>query len=212
MIDLSRHETLMARAISVIDSFDDIEKMSEIGAVLDTIAYIVADVRVHEAVLAVRDHVEAARVAAILNEDAPPSWRVQWLQRNSRCSTVVAERIAAMKADEYLALAGDPDLALHLDTLTAAASGFADELDALLAPHADVVAVPDTIPDDWGSVLETTHVGRSWSGHAFEDDCPCPQQPCGLVIPTEDCPEHALADAKTFRQVHRASDCPGSVR
>lgn len=29
--------------------------------------------------------------------------------------------------------------------------------------------------------MTTLHVGRTWTGHAIEDACPCPQEPCGLV-------------------------------
>lgn len=57
----------------------------------------------------------------------------------------------------------------------------------------------------------TMHIGRSWSGHPLEDDCPCPKAPCGLVDmdrtdPT--CPEHPAERCKSIRQSHPASACP----
>ena len=54
------------------------------------------------------------------------------------------------------------------------------------------------------------HIGRAWTGHAVEDECLCPQAPCGLVISGEvhpDCPQHQAN--KTIRQGHAAEDCPG---
>ncbi|MEO3860917.1 hypothetical protein [Acrocarpospora sp. B8E8] len=60
-----------------------------------------------------------------------------------------------------------------------------------------------------------THRGRSWSGHPLEDECPCPQEPCGLVDPgnaAPDCVQHGRNHpAKTMRQGHAADDCPGEL-
>lgn len=61
----------------------------------------------------------------------------------------------------------------------------------------------------------TMHVGRSWTGHPLEDDCPCVQVACGLVsIPGSDpiCPEHGVAAFKTLRQGHFADECKGQSR
>lgn len=54
------------------------------------------------------------------------------------------------------------------------------------------------------------HTGRSWRGHPLEDECPCPQEPCGLILETkvENCPQHSWKAGKTIRQAHKASDCP----
>ena len=55
------------------------------------------------------------------------------------------------------------------------------------------------------------HIGRAWTGHALEDDCPCPKAACGLVLgATVDatCPQHALTAGKTIRQAHVAERCP----
>lgn len=57
-----------------------------------------------------------------------------------------------------------------------------------------------------------SHVGRSFSGHPLEDECPCPKEPCGLVAMTRasaDCTEHALTAGKTIRQSHPSERCPG---
>ena len=58
----------------------------------------------------------------------------------------------------------------------------------------------------------SAHMGRSFTGHDLEDDCPCPKAPCGLVISdrVEECPQHSWWAAKTIRQMHDASDCPGA--
>lgn len=59
--------------------------------------------------------------------------------------------------------------------------------------------------------MNLPHVGRSWSGAPLEDACPCPQEPCGLVVlgrAHPACAEHN--GRKTIRQSHRAQDCPGS--
>lgn len=61
--------------------------------------------------------------------------------------------------------------------------------------------------------LHGYHIGRSFSGHFLEDECPCPQEPCGLVAvesvdPT--CPQHPVERSKTIRQSHLAEHCPGA--
>lgn len=58
--------------------------------------------------------------------------------------------------------------------------------------------------------VDATHYGRSWKGHHIEDACPCSQELCGLVSDEtrhSDCEQHTIA--KTIRQTHLASDCPG---
>lgn len=55
------------------------------------------------------------------------------------------------------------------------------------------------------------HIGRSWTGTALEDDCPCPKADCGLVISeeaVEECPQHAISAAKSLRQLHWDENCP----
>lgn len=67
----------------------------------------------------------------------------------------------------------------------------------------------DPVPD-----LVVWHRGRGWEGHDLEDSCPCPQEECGLIASTTttgDCPQHGFAAAKTLRQSHRATDCPGAT-
>lgn len=59
-----------------------------------------------------------------------------------------------------------------------------------------------------------THVGRSWPNLAphLEDECPCPQEPCGLVDLDKvdpSCTQHTLAAAKTIRSSHAPERCPG---
>lgn len=58
------------------------------------------------------------------------------------------------------------------------------------------------------------HIGRSFPGMAadIEAACPCPKAPCGLVIQdevTKACGQHHWSAAKTIRQSHSASECPG---
>lgn len=58
-----------------------------------------------------------------------------------------------------------------------------------------------------------SHMGRSWSGHRLEDNCPCPKAPCGLVIAVQanpECEEHPWVRAKSIRQSHHKDDCPGA--
>lgn len=55
------------------------------------------------------------------------------------------------------------------------------------------------------------HYGRASNGHDIEDDCPCPQEPCGLVDMAKadpDCDQHSDRARKTMRQGHVASACP----
>lgn len=65
------------------------------------------------------------------------------------------------------------------------------------------------------SDLKGYHIGRSWPGqHFIEDECPCPQEPCGLVDvdradPT--CPHHPPERGKTIRQSHLAGACPAKA-
>lgn len=66
------------------------------------------------------------------------------------------------------------------------------------------------------------HIGRHWPNayepgpgkeQTFEEMCPCPTEPCGLVALDKadpDCPHHAFSAAKTMRTSHRAVDCPGA--
>jgi hypothetical protein len=64
--------------------------------------------------------------------------------------------------------------------------------------------------------METMHIGRSFvPHHTIEDECICPQQPCGLIKRDEidpACPEHALTAAKTFRSNHMHKECPGAPK
>lgn len=58
------------------------------------------------------------------------------------------------------------------------------------------------------------HVGRSWTGHPIEDECPCPKEPCGLIDSAksvDECGQHPSRRAKSIRQSHRAEDCPGAA-
>lgn len=62
------------------------------------------------------------------------------------------------------------------------------------------------------SPMLVMHVGRSWTGTELEDACPCPKQPCGLVVPAEaaeECTQHPPKRVKTIRQAHPADRCPG---
>lgn len=55
------------------------------------------------------------------------------------------------------------------------------------------------------------HLGRAFTGHTLEDDCPCPQAACGLIIQATidpDCEQHAWTHAKSMRQSHTAGSCP----
>lgn len=54
------------------------------------------------------------------------------------------------------------------------------------------------------------HWGRSFTGTALEDHCPCPKAPCGLVVSSTiniDCNQHGPSFAKTTRQHHYADEC-----
>lgn len=54
------------------------------------------------------------------------------------------------------------------------------------------------------------HVGRSWSGHWVEDECPCPKAPCGLIVMSTASPECEQHDGtRTIRQSHFENECPG---
>lgn len=59
---------------------------------------------------------------------------------------------------------------------------------------------------------KTWHNGRQWTTHTIEDECPCPQEPCGLVDLTKadpSCMHHPIGRGKTMRQGHSAECCPG---
>jgi len=64
-----------------------------------------------------------------------------------------------------------------------------------------------------GVTPETTrHIGRSWVSTDLEDECPCPQEPCGLVDRAkvlDSCKQHPPKACKTIRQGHMARNCPG---
>lgn len=58
----------------------------------------------------------------------------------------------------------------------------------------------------------TLHIGRSWTGHEIEDECPCPQTVCGLIDVTQTVPEcehHPVDRAQSVRQGHYSDECPG---
>lgn len=79
----------------------------------------------------------------------------------------------------------------------------------------DHIAVEDS--DDEGRRIAhggDAHISRSWRGGGtpLEDECPCPQEPCGYVALSkivEGCPQHDLAAAKTIRDSHLPDTCPG---
>lgn len=63
------------------------------------------------------------------------------------------------------------------------------------------------------------HMGRDWTGHAVEDECPCPKAACGLAVPDGQppgsCDQHnpaSIFDSKTMRQVHGDENCPARGR
>jgi hypothetical protein len=61
---------------------------------------------------------------------------------------------------------------------------------------------------------EDEHISRSWptTGTPIEDECPCPQEPCGHVARDRidpDCPQHPIQRAKTIRSCHTPENCPG---
>lgn len=60
--------------------------------------------------------------------------------------------------------------------------------------------------------MRDDHVSRSWpeSGTPIEDECPCPQEPCGHVRWDRidpSCEQHR--PTKTIRSGHRPEHCPG---
>ncbi|GAA3717877.1 hypothetical protein [Streptomyces tremellae] len=67
---------------------------------------------------------------------------------------------------------------------------------------------------DAGRVATTPrHIGRHWHGHDIEDNCPCPQAPCGLIAEgtaVPECTQHPAARSQTIRQSHLATACPAA--
>jgi hypothetical protein len=58
--------------------------------------------------------------------------------------------------------------------------------------------------------MPTYHIGRSWTGHPLEDECPCPQEACGLVDERKavpECIQHPPERCQTMRQGHIADVC-----
>ncbi|PSK57012.1 hypothetical protein B0E38_02543 [Streptomyces sp. 111WW2] len=56
------------------------------------------------------------------------------------------------------------------------------------------------------------HVGRDFTGTRPETSCPCSKAACGLVYADRirpDCPIHA--DARSMRQSHSRTTCPGGT-
>lgn len=69
--------------------------------------------------------------------------------------------------------------------------------------------------EEFIAAQKVSHVGRSWSGHSMEDECPCPQEVCGLVQMNKadaNCPQHALGTAKTMRQIHSPEKCEELIK
>ena len=65
-----------------------------------------------------------------------------------------------------------------------------------------------------GRPAATVHMGRGWSGTRIEDECPCPQAPCGLVNSSDTdpaCEHHPMSRNKSMRQGHRSDECPGRL-
>lgn len=65
--------------------------------------------------------------------------------------------------------------------------------------------------DDTPEWSQRYHIGRSWSGHEIEDECPCVQEPCGLVRRSDvndACLHHPTERVQTVRQAHPAELCP----
>lgn len=59
--------------------------------------------------------------------------------------------------------------------------------------------------------LPEQHISRGWPGDTqFEDACPCPQEPCGMVAwgrVDPACDQHT--GTRVIRSAHLASECPG---
>lgn len=58
-------------------------------------------------------------------------------------------------------------------------------------------------------MIAQMHAGRSWHGHEIEDQCPCPQESCGLVAVGKthpDCTQHGMG--RSLRQGHWPEECP----
>lgn len=56
------------------------------------------------------------------------------------------------------------------------------------------------------------HISRSWpdAGTPLEDECPCPQEPCGHIAQSRidrECPQHGTG-MKTLRSTHAPEECP----
>lgn len=58
--------------------------------------------------------------------------------------------------------------------------------------------------------MEPVHCSRSWAKDPFAPQCGCALAPCGLVDPRDDCDQHGLNPPRTWRQIHRAEDCPAA--
>ena len=55
------------------------------------------------------------------------------------------------------------------------------------------------------------HESRLWSGKDKErfEECPCYEEACGYVTPSEHCPQHSMQAGKTLRRAHPADQCGG---
>lgn len=98
--------------------------------------------------------------------------------------------------------------AAELDALDDAIAALdADERDGMgHSPEAaeKVAAVADL----W---LGPLHLSRMFEGSRIEDECPCPQEPCGFVSmarAVEECEHHPMMRGKTMRRMHPAPLCP----
>jgi hypothetical protein len=66
--------------------------------------------------------------------------------------------------------------------------------------------------NDWDR--QDLHISRSFpsTGTPLEDNCPCPQEPCGHVRRdrvVDECQQHPISRMKTLRSVHTPEECPG---
>lgn len=99
-----------------------------------------------------------------------------------------------------------------------AANPYALAEDAMLHPHryreipaGHTITAEPPFPTTAVQPAATWHVGRAWSGHDIEDECPCPQELCGLVDTSRadpDCDQHPPTRARSLRQGHRSDQCP----
>lgn len=149
--ELTDLRELLARAVVVLDSLDDIDTISEIGAPSDDLYSAVLDLDRIDSLVAMGGH--RARYMDLVGGLSDRDSRMLWLQRSAGLAPEQALMVSELDAGEVrVYLSCMDDVLVMREQRLVAARAAAVELAPLLDAHQSrvgAVTTPDTVPSGW---------------------------------------------------------------